>query len=89
MTALPPSPFADFDTNAVGTLNFLEAARRACPEAPFVHMSTNKVYGDRPNSIRLKELNTRWITMTRPTNTASPKLFLLINPNIPFLERPK
>ena len=53
-------PFDDFDTNAVGTLNLLEAARRACPEAPFVHMSTNKVYGDRPNSIRLKELETRW-----------------------------
>ena len=53
-------PFDDFDTNAVGTLNFLEAARRACPEAPFIHMSTNKVYGDRPNSIRLKETETRW-----------------------------
>jgi CDP-paratose 2-epimerase len=37
----------------------LEAARRACPEAPFVHMSTNKVYGDRPNTISLKELETR------------------------------
>jgi CDP-paratose 2-epimerase len=53
-------PFEDFDTNAVGTLNFLEAARRACPESPFVHMSTNKVYGDRPNTIRLRELDTRW-----------------------------
>jgi CDP-paratose 2-epimerase len=53
-------PFDDFDTNAVGTLNMLEAARRACPEAPFVHMSTNKVYGDRPNTIALKELVTRW-----------------------------
>jgi len=53
-------PFDDFDTNAVGTLNMLEAARRACPEAPFVHMSTNKVYGDRPNTIALKELETRW-----------------------------
>jgi CDP-paratose 2-epimerase len=53
-------PFADFDTNAVGTLNFLEAARRACPQSPFLHMSTNKVYGDLPNSIRLKELETRW-----------------------------
>ena len=53
-------PFDDFDTNAVGTLNMLEAARRACPEAPFVHMSTNKVYGDRPNSIALTELETRW-----------------------------
>ena len=53
-------PFDDFDTNAVGTLNMLEAARRACPESPFVHMSTNKVYGDRPNSITLSELETRW-----------------------------
>jgi len=53
-------PFDDFDTNAVGTLNLLEAARRACPGAPFVHMSTNKVYGDRPNTIRLKETDTRW-----------------------------
>ena len=53
-------PFDDFDTNAVGTLNLLEAARRACPESPFVHMSTNKVYGDRPNRIALRELPTRW-----------------------------
>lgn len=53
-------PFDDFDTNAVGTLNLLEAARRNCPEAPFIHMSTNKVYGDLPNSIRLKELENRW-----------------------------
>ena len=53
-------PFDDFDTNAAGTLNLLEAARRFAPEAPFVHMSTNKVYGDAPNTIRLKELETRW-----------------------------
>jgi CDP-paratose 2-epimerase len=53
-------PFDDFDTNAVGTLNLLEAARRACPESPFVHMSTNKVYGDAPNEIPLVELGTRW-----------------------------
>lgn len=53
-------PFDDFDVNAVGTLNLLEAARRHAPESPFVHMSTNKVYGDRPNTIRLKELPTRW-----------------------------
>ena len=53
-------PFDDFDTNAVGTLNLLEAARQACPESPFAHMSTNKVYGDRPNTIPLKELETRW-----------------------------
>jgi CDP-paratose 2-epimerase len=53
-------PFEDFDTNAVGTLNLLEAARRFCPEAPFIHMSTNKVYGDLPNTIPLRELAARW-----------------------------
>jgi CDP-paratose 2-epimerase len=53
-------PFLDFEVNAVGTLNMLEAARRACPESPFIYMSTNKVYGDRPNAIRLEELDTRW-----------------------------
>jgi CDP-paratose 2-epimerase len=53
-------PFDDFDTNAVGTLNVLEAARRFCAEAPFVHMSTNKVYGDAPNELPLVELETRW-----------------------------
>lgn len=53
-------PFDDFDTNAVGTLNLLEAVRQTCPESPFAHMSTNKVYGDRPNTIDLVELETRW-----------------------------
>jgi CDP-paratose 2-epimerase len=53
-------PFDDFDTNAVGTLNMLEAARQACPESPFIHMSTNKVYGDGPNRVPLTELETRW-----------------------------
>ena len=53
-------PFDDFDVNAVGTLNLLEATRRAAPEAPFVYMSTNKVYGDAPNELPLVELETRW-----------------------------
>ena len=53
-------PFDDFDVNAGGTLNLLEAARRHVPKAAFVHMSTNKVYGDGPNTIALKELPTRW-----------------------------
>ena len=53
-------PLDDFDTNAVGTLNLLEAARQSCAESPFVHMSTNKVYGDAPNRIPLRELETRW-----------------------------
>jgi CDP-paratose 2-epimerase len=53
-------PFLDFEVNALGTLHLLEAARRFCPESPFIHMSTNKVYGDRPNTILLRELETRW-----------------------------
>jgi CDP-paratose 2-epimerase len=53
-------PFDDFDVNAVGTLNLLEANRQTNPEIPFVHLSTNKVYGDAPNELRLDELETRW-----------------------------
>ena len=53
-------PFDDFEINAVGTLNLLEATRRYVTEAPFVFMSTNKVYGDLPNSLPLEELATRW-----------------------------
>ena len=53
-------PFDDFDTNAIGTLNLLEGTRQHAPEAVFIHMSTIKVYGDRPNTIKLKELATRW-----------------------------
>lgn len=53
-------PFEDFDTNAVGTFNLLEATRRYSTEIPFVHMSTNKVYGDAPNEIPMVELDTRW-----------------------------
>jgi CDP-paratose 2-epimerase len=53
-------PFDDFDTNAVGTLNFLEAVRQYSADSPFIHMSTNKVYGDAPNRIAMKELDTRW-----------------------------
>ena len=53
-------PFVDFDVNAVGTLNLLEACRLANPAAVFIFMSTNKVYGDAPNEIPLQELPTRW-----------------------------
>ncbi len=53
-------PFDDFDTNAVGTLNLLEATRRYNTDIPFVHLSTNKVYGDLPNHIKMKELEKRW-----------------------------
>ena len=53
-------PFDDFDTNAGGTLNLLEACRRHKPDVVFIHMSTNKVYGDAPNRIPLQELERRW-----------------------------
>jgi CDP-paratose 2-epimerase len=53
-------PFDDFDVNAGGTLNVLEALRQHAREAPLVHLSTNKVYGDRPNRIKLREEATRW-----------------------------
>lgn len=53
-------PHTDFEINAVGTLNVLEAVRQFAPETPFVFCSTNKVYGDRPNSLPLIELDTRY-----------------------------
>src|SRR5438128_11769654 len=53
-------PFDDFEVNAVGTLNLLEAARAHTPEAPFAFLSTNKVYGDAPNELELVELQTRY-----------------------------
>ena len=53
-------PFDDFEVNAVGTLNLLEGARQFFPENPFIFMSTNKVYGNAPNEILLRELKTRY-----------------------------
>lgn len=53
-------PFDDFDTNAVGTFNMLEATRQFSLDVPFVHMSTNKVYGDAPNEIKMVELEKRF-----------------------------
>ena len=53
-------PFDDFDTNAVGTFNLLESLRRYSTEVPFIHLSTNKVYGDAPNNIKMKETDTRF-----------------------------
>jgi CDP-paratose 2-epimerase len=53
-------PFDDFEVNAVGTLNLLEAARMHAPESPFAFLSTNKVYGDAPNEVELVELDSRW-----------------------------
>src|SRR2546430_5114798 len=53
-------PYTDFDINATGTLNILQNVREHCVEAPVIHCSTNKVYGDRPNSLPLVERETRW-----------------------------
>jgi CDP-paratose 2-epimerase len=53
-------PLLDFEVNALGTVNLLEATRQHCPEAVFVFLSTNKVYGDAPNEIAMKELPTRY-----------------------------
>jgi len=53
-------PILDFEVNALGTVNLLEATRLHCPDAVFVFLSTNKVYGDAPNELPLKELETRW-----------------------------
>ena len=53
-------PLGDFDVNAVGTINLLESIRQFSPEAVFVFMSTNKVYGDAPNERPLVELPTRY-----------------------------
>lgn len=53
-------PFTDFGVNANGTLNMLEATRLHAPEAVFIFTSTNKVYGDTPNFLPLRELDERW-----------------------------
>ena len=53
-------PYIDFEVNAVGTLNLIESCRQYCRHSPFVHMSTNKVYGDRPNYLPLVEKETRY-----------------------------
>jgi len=58
-------PFDDFDVNAVGTINLLQAVSQFTPESVFVFMSTNKVYGDAPNELPLQEFETRW-EYTRP-----------------------
>src|SRR5437588_4688058 len=78
-------PFDDFEVNAVGKLNLLEAARAFAAEAPFAFLSTYKVYGDAPNELELVELETRWdyadparrdgIDETCRIDTSMPSLF--------------
>jgi nucleoside-diphosphate-sugar epimerase len=67
--------FEDFDTNAVGTINLLEAAHRFVPASPFVHMSTNKVYGDAPNELPLVSQN---VTMIANLYSQAAFLFVMI-----------
>jgi CDP-paratose 2-epimerase len=67
--------FEDFEVNAGGTLNLLEAAREFCKESPFIHMSTNKVYGDAPNEIALLETETRWDYADPDYRTGIPETF--------------
>ena len=53
-------PILDFNINAMGSLNLLELTKRYCPTAPFIFMSTNKVYGDNPNKLKIVEKKNRW-----------------------------
>jgi len=53
-------PHLDFNVNATGTLNLLELTKKYCPSASFIFMSTNKVYGDNPNKLKLIEKDKRW-----------------------------
>ena len=53
-------PILDFNVNATGTLNLLELTKKYSPSAPFIFMSTNKVYGDNPNKLKIIEAKTRW-----------------------------
>ena len=53
-------PRIDFDVNATGTLNLLELTKKYCPNSPFIFASTNKVYGDNPNKLKIIEKKTRW-----------------------------
>ena len=53
-------PKIDFDVNASGTLNLLELTKKFCPKSPFIFMSTNKVYGDNPNKLKIIEKKNRY-----------------------------
>ncbi|MBI1881502.1 MAG: NAD-dependent epimerase/dehydratase family protein [Chloroflexi bacterium] len=67
-------PLTDFTVNANGTLILLEATRRYCPDAVFIFTSTNKVYGDRPNTLPLLEQETRWeVDSAHPYHTGIPE----------------
>lgn len=68
-------PIKDFTVNANGTLNLLEAMRNHCSEANFIYMSTNKVYGDNPNFIPMKELELRYDYSKKEYENGIPETF--------------
>ena len=72
-------PIKDFTINANGTLNLLEAMRCHCPESVFIFMSTNKVYGDNPNFIKLKELELRYEYAVREYQNGIPETLSIDN----------
>ena len=72
-----------------GNAHLLEAARGFCPESPFIHMSTNKVYGDRPNTMPLAELERAGTTRTRRSSMVSPRIFPSTRANIRSSAHPK
>ena len=83
-------PFDDFDTNAGGTLNLLEATRRFAPGAVFVYMSTNKVYGDAPNLLPLiEERHTMGVRPRERLCRYSRRLSRSISPSILCSARPR
>ena len=61
-------PLMDFNVNATGTLNLLELTKKYCPSSPFIFMSTNKVYGDNPNRLKILENSKRWELDKKDTN---------------------
>jgi CDP-paratose 2-epimerase len=68
-------PYDDFDTNAVGTLNLLESTRKYCKKTIFIFLSTNKVYGDAPNKIKISERDKRFIISEKKYLDGIPETF--------------
>ena len=68
-------PYDDFDTNAVGTLNLLESTRKYCKKKKFIFLSTNKVYGDAPNKIKISERDKRFIISEKKYLDGIPETF--------------
>jgi len=68
-------PYDDFDTNAVGTLNLLESTRKYCKNSIFIFLSTNKVYGDAPNKLKISEQKKRFVISEKKYLNGIPENF--------------